>query len=111
MNFTVERKKTYAIITMNADTLNNHVVAELRSEIVLLSGSSVKNIILDLSKCESCDTAGLGAIQIAHRLCKDGKLILVGVKENVENMFRIQHFDPALVYVNDMAEAEVKMQE
>ncbi len=78
---------------------------------VILSGSSVKSMIIDLSKCNSCDTAGLSAIQIAHRLCKDGKLILVGVKENIENMFQIQRFDPPLVYIDTMEEAEAKMQQ
>ena len=105
----VESKSGYSIVTMLTDKLDGTTVPTLRSELVLLAGSSVKNMIIDLSTCEYCDTTGLSAILIAHRLCKDGTLILAGVRESVENMLSIQRFDPPLILVGDMAEGEARM--
>lgn len=109
MNFIVEKKESYAIITMNTERLDQQTVAELRSELVLLSGDSFNNMILDLSQCTYCNTAGLSAILIAHRLCKDGMLVLAGVNQSVENMLSIQRFNPALTIVANIAEAEARI--
>ncbi len=94
---------------MNAERLDGQTTPELRSELVLLSGSAIKNMIIDLTSCHSCDTTGLSAILIAHRLCKDGHLILVGVSEEVRNMLSIQRFDPKLNLCHTMDEAEEHM--
>ncbi len=108
-NFTSEIKDGYSIIYMEADSLDNQTTAELRSELVLLAGNGICNMIIDLSKCHYCDTSGLSAILIAHRLCKDGVLILVGVSAEVSNILSIQRFDPELIIESDLAAAEEKM--
>lgn len=110
MNFSVEKEASYAIVTMCTENLDQQTVAELRSELVLLSGDSFANMIIDLSECSYCDTAGLSAILIAHRLCKTGLLILVGVHQSVENMLSIQRFDPALTIVANREEAVARME-
>lgn len=110
MNFEVVKCQGYSIVTMKAARLDSHTTPELKSELVLLAGDSVRNIIIDLSACDYCDTAGLGAILIAHRLCKDGMLILVGVQTSVENMLSIQRFDPQLYIVASVEDAIAKMQ-
>lgn len=110
MNFIVQRNEDYAIVTMTAERLDAHSVPELRSELVLLAGDSVKNMILDLTQCAYCDTTGLSAILIAHRLCKEGLLVLSGVHQSVENMLSIQRFDPPLVITSSVAEGIARMQ-
>lgn len=108
-NFSIESREGYSVISMNAGRLDNQITAELRSELVLLAGKGVNTMILDLSNCHYCDTAGLSAILIAHRLCKDGTLVLVGVADEVANMLSIQKFDPELILVASVAEAEEKL--
>lgn len=110
MNFIVEKREGYAIITMTAERLDAHSVPELRSELVLLAGDSVKNMILDLTECAYCDTTGLSAILIAHRLCKEGMLILSGVHQSVENMLSIQRFDPPLIVTSSVADGIARLQ-
>lgn len=110
MNFIVQKNEEYAIITMTNERLDAHSVPELRSELVLLAGDSVRNMILDLNKCVYCDTTGLSAILIAHRLCKEGMLILTGVKQSVENMLSIQRFDPPLVITSSVEEGIMRLQ-
>ena len=46
---------------------------------------------------------------IAHRLCKDGHLVLSGVSEEVGNMLSIQRFDPELIIESNLSDAEQKM--
>lgn len=110
MNFKVDKKENYSVVTMLAERLDAHTTAELRSELVLLAGDSVKNILLDLTSCDYCDTSGLSAILIAHRLCKDGRLVLVSTSSSVENMLSIQRFDPPVVTVATLAEGEAEME-
>ncbi|MCQ2204122.1 MAG: STAS domain-containing protein [Bacteroidales bacterium] len=110
MNFKVEKRDTYSVITMLSERLDVHTTAELRSELVLLAGDSVKNMLLDLSSCNYCDTSGLSAILIAHRLCKDGRLVLVSTSKSVENMLSIQRFDPPVLIIETLAEGEAEME-
>ncbi len=105
-SFQTQNKEGYSVVTMLADRLDGQTTAELRSELVLLAGNSVSNMVLDLSRCTYCDTTGLSAIMIAHRLCKNGSLVLVGVNDEVSSILSIQNFDPELDMVADLAEAE-----
>ncbi len=109
MNFRIEKKKAYAIITMETERLDSQTVPELRSELVLLSGEAIRFMILDMSKCTSCDANGSGAILIANRLCKDGQLILAGVQPNVESILAMTKFDPMLMIISTLEEAEAQM--
>ncbi len=105
-NFQTQNKGDFAIVTMLVDRLDGQTTPELRSELVLLAGNQVSRMILDLSQCNYCDTTGLSAIMIAHRLCKTGALVLVGVKDEVAAMLSIQNFEPALDMVADLNEAQ-----
>lgn len=109
-SFKVEKKGGYSVIEMEAERLDAQSTPELRSELVLQSGASIKNVIIDLKNCHYCDTTGLSAILIAHRLCKEGHLVLAGVAPEVENMLSIQRFDPPLNTAVTLEEAEEKMQ-
>lgn len=108
-NFSIENQEGYSIVQMNTERLDTQTTAELRSELVLLAGKGVNTMILDLSNCHYCDTAGLGAILIAHRLCKDGTLILVGISGEVSNMLSIQRFDPELIIESTVSDAEKRL--
>ncbi len=108
-SFVSENKEGYSVIRMLSDRLDTQTTAELRSELVLLAGNDVKNMVLDLSPCHYCDTSGLSAILIAHRLCKDGFLVLSCVSDEVEKMLSIQRFDPELVIEATLPEAEARI--
>ncbi len=109
-NISIDKKADYTVVALNAEKLDGQTTPKLRSELVLLAGDSVKNMILDLSNCTYCDTTGLSAILIAHRLCKDGCLILCGLSSSVENMLSIQRFNPPLQITLNLEEAEKLMQ-
>lgn len=109
-NFQIENKQGYSIIQIHAERLDSQTTPELRSELVLLAGSNITNIIIDMSACHYCDTMGLSALQIAHRLCgRNGNLVLCNVSEEVNRMLSIQRFTPELVIAFDLEGAEKQM--
>lgn len=108
-SFISENHPGYVVVRMLTARLDNQTTAELRSELVLAAANAVSNIILDLTKCNYCDTTGLSAIMIAHRLCKNGHLVLVGVSDSVNSILSMQRFDPELDIAADISEAEERM--
>lgn len=108
-HFTTTTEQGYSTVTMLSDSLDASTVPELRSALVLLAGSQVSNVVLDLTACQHCDTTGLSAILIAHRLCKDGSLILAGVAPEVATMLSFQRFDPELTICQTIGEAREMM--
>lgn len=108
-SFISENHPGYVVVRMLTARLDNQTTAELRSELVLAAANAVSNIILDLTTCNYCDTTGLSAIMIAHRLCKNGHLVLVGVSDSVNSILSMQRFDPELDIAADISEAEERM--
>ncbi|MCQ2236741.1 MAG: STAS domain-containing protein [Bacteroidales bacterium] len=109
MNIKTTQKEGYAILSISSERLDSHTTPQLNAELVILSGKHVENLILDLSGCTYCDAAGLSSIMIAHRLCKNGRLILCNLSSTVETMLTIQRFDPPLTIVSDIEEAESRL--
>ena len=75
---------------------------------MLVSGKGEKNIILDLEKCQYCDSSGLSAILVANRLCKNagGTFVLCGLNEAVERLITISQLDTVLSITATVEEAE-----
>ncbi len=70
MNFTIEDKGRYTLVTSNVDKLDTTCAPELKSELVYLNKTNVRNVIIDLSATRYCDSSGLSALLVANRLCK-----------------------------------------
>ncbi|MCQ2216408.1 MAG: STAS domain-containing protein [Bacteroidales bacterium] len=111
MSFGITHKEGYTILNISSERLDSHTTPQLNQELVILSGRHIENLIVDFSGCTYCDAAGLSCIMIAHRLCKNGKLILCNLTPSVETMLSIQRFDPPLVIVSDIEEAESRFSE
>ena len=71
MDFNIENRNRCTVIRIESEKLDTHIAPSLKSELVLISGKGEKNIILDLKKCQYCDSSGLSAILVANRLCKN----------------------------------------
>jgi len=70
MKFVVENKEKYSRVSCTLEKLDAQHSPELKSELVHLNKSGIKNIIIDLSGTRYCDSSGLSAILVANRLCK-----------------------------------------
>ncbi len=94
----VERGEQYCRITLANRRLDVLLAPALKSEFVVLAGLGSERVVLDLSSCDYCDSAGLSAILMGHRLCSNGGgvLVLTGVSESVERLVRIAQLDSVL---------------
>lgn len=108
MDFNIESKNNSTLIQVQTEKLDTHVAPALKSELVLVSGKGEKNIILDLEKCEYCDSSGLSAILVANRLCKNagGTFVLCGLNDAVERLITISQLDTVLNITDSVENAE-----
>jgi anti-anti-sigma factor len=108
MDFNIENRTNSTLIQVQAEKLDTHIATALKSELVLVSGKGEKNIILDLSKCQYCDSSGLSAILVANRLCKNagGTFVLCGLNDAVERLITISQLDTVLNITGTVKEAE-----
>ena len=108
MDFNIESKNNGTLIQVQTEKLDTHVAPALKSELVLVSGKGEKNIILDLQKCEYCDSSGLSAILVANRLCKNagGTFVLCGLNDAVERLITISQLDTVLNITKTVSDAE-----
>ncbi len=98
MKFKIDKLEKYTLIQVEEEKLDTHVAPTLKSELVIISGQGVRNIILDLRACRYCDSSGLSAILVANRLCKNasGTFVLTGLNEAVERLITISQLDTVL---------------
>lgn len=108
MDFNIENRNQCTVIRIETEKLDTHIAPTLKSELVLISGKGEKNIVLDLKKCQYCDSSGLSAILVANRLCKNagGTFVLCGLNEAVERLITISQLDTVLSITTDTEEAE-----
>ena len=113
MDYTVDIKDKYVVISTTATKLNTTNAPDLKSKFVLTTNDGVKNIILDLSSCEYCDSSGLSAILVANRLCEqlEGKFVITGLQHEVESLIKISLLDTILNIKDSIDEAEAYMEE
>jgi anti-sigma B factor antagonist len=107
MNVSLERKDKYAIVKVHEAKLTSGVAPELKAEIVMLHHEDFKNLIVDLSDVQYCDSSGLSAILVGYRLCRDanGIYLLTGVQDHVRKLISISQLDSMLQVVPTINEA------
>jgi len=107
MDFEITKIADYTLIKVLNDRLDSNNAPDLKSELVVISTTGEKNIVLDVSNCEYCDSSGLSAILVANRLCEDaiGTFILTGLQPDVEQIIRISMLHTVLIITKTVDEA------
>lgn len=107
MDFEIVKIADYTLIKVLNDRLDTSNAPDLKSELVAVNANGEKNIILDVSNCEYCDSSGLSAILVANRLCEDaiGTFILTGLQPDVEQIIRISMLHTVLIITKTFDEA------
>ena len=107
MNFTIEDKGRYTSVTSNVDKLDTSCAPELKSELVYLNKTGVRNAIIDLTNTRYCDSSGLSALLVANRLCKSvgGSLVVCGLQEPVQKLVQISQLESVLSITPTLSEA------
>jgi anti-anti-sigma factor len=108
MDFEIIKQTDYSLFRFLNDRLDTSNAPDLKSELIVVNTKGEKNIVLDLSSCEYCDSSGLSAILVANRLCEDaiGTFILTGLQPDVEQIIRISMLHTVLIITRTAKEAE-----
>ena len=106
--FNINKKNNFIQINVLVDKFNAQVAHHLKTELFTLDQQNEKNILIDLSKSNYCDSSGLNAILTANRICKTngGKFVLCGLKPAIEKLIKISKLDSALRIVNTPLEGK-----
>ena len=107
MNFTIENKGKYTLVKTNVDKLDTTCAPELKSELVYLNKTNVRNVIIDLGATRYCDSSGLSALLVANRLCKSvgGTLVVCALQEPVLKLVQISQLESVLSITPTVNEA------
>lgn len=108
MAFEIRKNEKYTLVKVNTDRLDTNNAPDLKSELVVINNEGEKNIVLDLSSVNYCDSSGLRSVLVANRLCEDaiGTFILCGLQPDVENLVQISMLHTVLLITETVEEAE-----
>lgn len=108
MAFEIQKNSNYTLVKVESKRLDTNNAPDLKSELVGINNQGEKNIVLDLSNCDYCDSSGLRAVLVANRLCEDaiGTFILCGLQPDVENLVKISMLHTVLIITKTADEAE-----
>lgn len=109
--YDVIKKDNHTVIQVLAKKLDTSIAPSFKSELVMIAGNGEKNMIIDLSNTEYCDSSGLSSILVANRLCKNakGQFILTGLQNAVERLISISQLDSVLAIEDTLEKAESKI--
>lgn len=107
MRFKVENEEKHALVSSLIEKLDSLSAPDLKTELVYLNKSGVKNIIVDLSSCRYCDSSGLSALLTGNRLTKEikGTFIICGLQASVAKLVQISMLDKVFTITPTRAEA------
>jgi anti-sigma B factor antagonist len=107
MRFETKKNGTATILKVHEKKLDAAVSPELKGEFLLLCKSKLKNLIVDLSAVEFCDSSGLSALLIADRKMRElgGTVKLVGIQKKVMTLIKISHLDRTFQIYDSLAAA------
>ena len=107
MNFIIQKSKSHTCIRVTNEKLDTLIASELKTVLVELVEKVEINLLVDLSACQTCDTSGLSALLLGHRLTKqaEGRFILCGLSLPILEVIHLGEFDSFLEITEDRKEA------
>ena len=107
MKFDVKKNGSAIVLKIRERKLDASVSPELKGEFLLLCNPQTKNLVVDLSDVEFCDSSGLSALHIAEcKMRENGGIVkLVGLQKKVLTLIRISRLDRAFSIHDSLAKA------
>ncbi len=108
MAFEIQKNSNFTLVKVESSRLDTNNAPDLKSELVGINNQGEKNIVLDLSNCDYCDSSGLRAVLVGNRLCEDaiGTFILCGLQPDVESLVRISMLHTVLIVTKTADQAK-----
>jgi anti-anti-sigma factor len=107
MRFDIKKNGKATILKIHDKKLDAAVSPDLKGEFLVLCTAQLKELIVDLSTVDFCDSSGLGALLIAERKMREhgGVVKLVGVQKKILSLIKISHLDRTFQLYDSLAEA------
>ena len=107
MQFDVKKNGTATVLRIKERKLDASVSPELKGEFLILCTAQTKELVIDLSDVEFCDSSGLSALLIAERKMREhsGVVKLAGMNKKVLSLIKISHLDRAFRIFDTVAKA------
>jgi anti-sigma B factor antagonist len=108
MEVKVDNRAHFTLIEVREMNLDSLTAPDLKTELVVVSGKGEKNMVIDLTHCQTLDSSGLSALLVADRLCKNsqGMCVLTGLNESMLSLIRLSYLDVTLRLAGSVEEAE-----
>ncbi|MEX0736858.1 MAG: STAS domain-containing protein [Bacteroidota bacterium] len=107
MQFEIKKNGEATILKIKERKLDASVSPELKGEFLLLCTPATKNLVVDMTEVEFCDSSGLSALLIAERKMREngGVVQLAGLHKKVLSLIRISRLDRAFRIHDTVAKA------
>lgn len=107
MRFETKKNGIATILKVHERKLDATVSPELKGEFLVICKPKLKELIIDLSNVEFCDSSGLSALLIAERKMREngGIVKLVGIQKKVLSLIKISQLDRAFQMYDTLAKA------
>jgi anti-anti-sigma factor len=107
MRFETKKNTVATILKINERKLDASISPELKGEFLVICKPQLKELVIDLSNVEFCDSTGLSALLIAERKMREngGIVKLAGVQKKVLSLIKISHLDRAFQIFDTVAKA------
>lgn len=107
MEFKIDTKETYTIITPNTSRLDAKLTAALSQKCTDLTKNGSNNYIIDLQQCISADKESFGDLLQMHEDCYSNScsLIFTGVQNKVLDSMKETELDLSINIAPKMIEA------
>lgn len=106
-HYSIVKEDKYTTLKVLDAKFTAKIAPDLKTELVLLNSIDIKNIIIDLSDVNYCDSSGLSVILVANRICNEnnGVLVICGVSDSVMKLIDISQLTSILNITPTHAEA------
>lgn len=107
MQFDTKKNGAATILRIRQRKLDASISPELKGEFLVLCKPQLKELVIDLTDVDFCDSSGLSALLIAERKMREhgGTVKLVGVHKKVLTLIKISHLDRAFQIYDSLAKA------
>jgi len=106
-HFVIEYYPDYTLVKVTEDKLDSVIAPLLKIKFQELVSINAKNIILDISRCQYCDSSGLTVFLVGNRTCKlkGGVFLLVNVSDAIDRLLKISQLITLVKVCKNVEEA------
>lgn len=106
MEFDYKEEQGCAVFTLSG-RIHLYEIQNLREKFEEIRSRTFNKIIVDMTEVEHIDSSGLGMLiaQASRYKEKNIPFVLVGIKKNLEHLFRLTSFSTLFIKLNDVKEA------